>query len=149
MCKEFFGLCECVQYNIGVGNITTYLYWQVSYFSVLNSTKNHIKFFFHSVSFGRIMQSYWYFFIWYERMTKSYFIFLCIFGVDSVDQSRRFYKDLLQVSLRSLWSLNFPSTWTILMPENDLHFRWSALLVQLLFRNQLARISTTVSLLAP
>ena len=26
-CKEFFGIRECVQYNIGDGDITTYLYW--------------------------------------------------------------------------------------------------------------------------
>ena len=33
VCKEFFGIRECsVQYNIGDGDITTYLYWQFSRF---------------------------------------------------------------------------------------------------------------------
>ena len=26
VCKEFFGICEYVQYNIGYRDITTYLY---------------------------------------------------------------------------------------------------------------------------
>ena len=42
-CKEFFRIRECLQSNIGTGDVTIYLYWQFSRSWVRNFTKNYIK----------------------------------------------------------------------------------------------------------
>ena len=151
VCKEFFGICECVQYYIRNEDITTYLCWQFSCFWVLNSKKYLIKFYsilpalsafdesckvIHTSSFDM-------------RRWLYYFILFFISGVDGVDRSWKFYGDFLQVSLCFAGSLNFPSTQTILMLTDNSYLSCSVPLVILLFHNQFVRISTTTSLLAP
>ena len=97
MQRILFRIRVCMQSNNRMGDIITYLYGQLSRSRISKFYKElyQVSFILPISSALDELRSYSHCFVCYEKMASLVYPFIS--KVDSVDQSLRFYEDLLQI----------------------------------------------------